>query len=291
MSAPDGQAPPAAPGDLDHVEETFVLSADRWHLEDEREFLRRSLDDAQSEFEAGDLERADYDALRRRDEARLGAVAAALRVLDAEDKDAEDKEAAEADAHAPHRRGRWLLAVGVAALIAGSTLLAFDLASPRAPGQPITGSIKVNTQKQIAIQLAQAAALVNENSTTAIQEALTIYAHVLQEKPDQPEALAETGWFDWEAGVQSGERSLRTEGTKLVKQSLTVQPDDYAAHLYLGTIDFEGAHDTAAAIVQYRAFFGEKPPAQLIARAAVFLRAAYQAAGLPLPPQVPPAGS
>ena len=284
MSAPDGPAPPRAPAGLDDVEETFVLSADRWHLEDEREFLRRSLADARSELEAGDLVRGDYDALCRRDEARLGAVEAALAVLDAE-----DTEAAETDAPAPGRRGRWLLVVGVAALVAGATLLAFDLASPRAPGQPITGSIKVNTQKQIAIQLAQAATLINERSTSAIREALTIYAHVLKENPDQPQALAETGWFDFEAGVQSGERSLRTEGTKLVKRSLAVQPDNYAAHLYLGTIDFESAHDTAAAIVQYRAFLKEQPPAQLIASAAVFLRAAYQAAGLPVPPQVPAA--
>jgi len=285
VSAPERQSVPDAPGSLDEIEETFVLSADRWHLEDEREFLRRSLDDAKSELEAGDLERADYDVLCRRDEARLGAVEAALRVLDAE-----DKEEAEAESRRPPHRGRWLLAVGVAALVAGATLLAFDLASPRAPGQPITGSIKVNTQKQIDIQLAQAATLVNENSTTATQEALTIYAHILQEQPRQPQALAETGWLEWEAGLHSDDKSLRTEGTTLVKQSLAVEPDNYAAHLFLGTIDFEGAHDTAAAIAQYRAFLKEKPPAQLIATAAPLLRAAYGAAGLPVPPQVPPAG-
>ncbi len=198
MSPPDRREAPAPPGELDGVEETFVLSADRWHLEDEREFLRRSLDDAQSELEAGDLERADYDALRRRDEARLGAVEAALAVLDAE-----DEAEAEEESRRPRRRGRWLLVVGIAALVAGTTLLAVDLATPRAPGQPITGSIKVNTQKEVEIQLAQAATLVNENSTTAIQEALTIYARVLSEQPRQPQALAETGWFDWEAGVQS----------------------------------------------------------------------------------------
>ena len=41
--------------------------------------------------------------------------------------------------------------------------------------------------------------------------------------------------------------------------------------------------------MQYRAFLAENPPAQLVASAAVFVRAAYGAAGLPVPPQVPPA--
>jgi cytochrome c-type biogenesis protein CcmH/NrfG len=272
----------AAPGDLEGVEETYLLSADRWHLEDEAEFLRRSLDDAKSELEAGDLGRADYDVLCRRDEARLGAVEAALRVLDAE-----DEAEAEAESRAPRRRGRWLLVVGIAALVAATTLLAFDLASPRAPGQPITGSLKVNKQQQIETQLAQASTLLSENSTAATQEALTIYAHVLSEDPRQPQALAETGWLEWEAGVHSDDKSLRTEGTTLVRRSLAVEPDDYAAHLFLGTIDFEGTHDTAAAIVQYRAFLAEGPPAKLIASAAPFLRAAYSAAGLAIPAEVP----
>jgi cytochrome c-type biogenesis protein CcmH/NrfG len=288
VSTPERPGATAVPGELEDVPETYVLSADRWHLEDEAEFLRRSLEDAKSELEAGDLGRADYDALCRRDEARLGAVQAALGALDAEDQQEAEAEAEE-ERRAPRRRGRWLLAVGVAALVAGATLLAFDLASPRAPGQPITGSLKVDTAKQIEVQLAQASALLSENSTSATQEALTVYAHVLSEDPRQPQALAETGWLEWEAGLHSNDRPLRNEGTTLVKRSLAVEPDDYAAHLFLGTIDFEGAHDTAAAITQYQAFLAERPPAQLIASAAPFLRAAYSAADLALPAGVPPA--
>lgn len=280
-----GLAPPGRPDEpagAEGAEETFVLSADRWHLEDEREFLRRSLDDATRELEAGDLGRADYDALCRRDSARLGAVEAALRELDAEDT----TEAAEAR---PRRRGRWLVVVGVLAIAAGVTLLALDLATPRAPGQPITGSIKVNQHQEIETQLAQATALESKGSASAIAQALLVYSHVLTEDPRQPLALRETGWLEWQNGVTTGDRSLRVEGTTLVKQSLVVAPDDYAAHLYLGTIEFEGAHDTAAAIAQYRAFLAENPPAKWIARAAVFLRAAYGAAGLPVPAQVPAA--
>jgi len=277
-----GLAPPAPPDEspAEGAEVTFVLSADRWHLEDEREFLRRSLDDARRELEAGDLGRADYDALCRRDATRLGAVEAALAVLDAE-------EPTEAAAARPRRRGRWLAVVGVVAIAAGTTLLALDLAAPRAPGQPITGSIKVNQHQQIETQLAQATALEGQGSASAIAEALVIYSRVLAEDPRQALALRESGWLEWQDGMTTGDRSLRVEGTTLVKQSLVVAPDDYAAHLYLGTIDFEGNHDPADAIAQYRAFLAEHPPAKWIERGAVFIRAAYGAAGLPVPVQVP----
>jgi len=284
VSPPDQEAP-AAPGAVDGEEQVFVLSADRWHLEDEREFLRRSLDDAKSELEAGDLEHDDYDALCRRDEARLGAVEAALRVLDAEE--VREKET---EARRPRRRHRWLAVVGVLAIAAGATILAFDLASPRAPGQPFTGSIKVDTAKQIAVQLAQAASLEAEHSSTATEEAITIYAHVLAENPRQVVALTEGGWLVWQEGVHARDQSLRTEGKTLVKRALALEPGDYGAHLYLGTIELEGSHDAAAAVAQYRAFLDEHPPTDLIKSAASLLRTAFTDAGLAVPPQVPPAG-
>jgi hypothetical protein len=289
VSTPERPGVTAVPGELGDVPETYVLSADRWHLEDEAEFLRRSLEDAKSELEAGDLGRADYDALRRRDEARLGAVEAALRALDAEDQQEAEAET-ETESRAPRRRGRWLLAVGVAALVAGATLLAFDLASPRAPGQPITGSLKVDTTKQIAIQLAQAEALEGEHTTAATEEAITVFSHVLAEDPRQVEALSEGGWLVWQEGLHSDDRSLRIEGTTLVKHALAIEPGDYAAHLYLGTIDLEGSHDARAATVQYQAFLDEHPPADLISNAAPLLRTAFSEAGLALPAGVPPAG-
>ena len=37
---------------------------DRWYLADEREFLRRSLDDAEREHEAGDLSDDDWPGCR-----------------------------------------------------------------------------------------------------------------------------------------------------------------------------------------------------------------------------------
>jgi hypothetical protein len=284
----DHPAPPDAidQGADDEVSETFVLPGDRWHLEDERDFLQRSLDDARRELEAGDLASTDYDALVRRDEARLGAVVAALGVLDAEEAAVEEEEG-HARVASRRRRRRWLAVVGGLALVAATVLLAVDLATPRAPGQPITGSIKVDTQKQIAEQLSQAATLVNEHSNSATAEALIIYAHVLVEEPRQVVALSETGWLEWLQGQQSGDRELQQEGTALVQRAVSVQANYYAAHLFLGTIDLEGSHDAAEAVAQYSMFLAENPPAALVKTAAVYLRLAYEEVGLPVPGAVP----
>ena len=53
---------------------------DDWHLRDEQDLLRRSLDDARREHLAGDLSDEDYELLRARDERRLAQVEAALSV-------------------------------------------------------------------------------------------------------------------------------------------------------------------------------------------------------------------
>ncbi len=55
---------------------------DRWRLDDERDFLRRSLEDAAAEHAAGDLSDDDYRVLRARDEGRLAEVEGALGALD-----------------------------------------------------------------------------------------------------------------------------------------------------------------------------------------------------------------
>ena len=68
MSAP--RPPAAAP-----------TGAERWRLDDEREFLVRSLEDAEREHAAGDLSDDDYDALTRRDRARLAGVEESLALL------------------------------------------------------------------------------------------------------------------------------------------------------------------------------------------------------------------
>ena len=54
---------------------------ERWYLTDEREFLQRSLADADRERDAGDLSVEDHALLVARDRARLDEVEAELATL------------------------------------------------------------------------------------------------------------------------------------------------------------------------------------------------------------------
>ena len=71
---PAAEAVPAAEAEPERSDS----GDERWYLNDEREFLLRSIDDAERERDAGDLSDADYDVLTARDRARLAEVEAKL---------------------------------------------------------------------------------------------------------------------------------------------------------------------------------------------------------------------
>jgi hypothetical protein len=266
---------------------------ERWHLEDEREFLQRSLDDAASEHEAGDMDDSDHEVLMRRDRARLATVTEALAAFDADEPHppvttVAATNGAPADGgpepleqRARRPRGRTALGVvGVLALLAGGVLLLVHLAAPRLPGQTPTGGVTVNGDQLVDRQLEQATVLVQQNK---IVNALKLYHQILTEDPTRPEALAESGWLEWEAGQSSNDTSLMADGRASVDRSVTVAPTFYAGHLFLGTIELQGDHDPTAAVTQYRLFLADHPPAQLVTSAAPFIENAFTQVHQPLP--------
>lgn len=252
----------------------------RWRLEDERDFLVRSLADLRSERAAGDIGEDDFAALLARDEERLSAVLAELAALERIEADA--PRAPGPERSPGRRRRRWLAAVAAAALAGGATLLAIELSSPRVPGEPATGS----TPATVAAELDEAAALVNEGTPGALSEALTLYRAVLHAEPNQPQALAETGYLEWEAGFNAGDKKQEGQGRAFVLHSLRVQADDYAAHLFLGTIELEQGHDAAAAVLQYQKFLAEHPPSSEVKEAVPVITEAFGEAGQPVPAAV-----
>ena len=184
------------------------------------------------------------------------------------------------------RRPVWLGVLATVALTAGTTLLVVHLASPRLPGQPETGSITQSLADEVQTELAEASVLVDEGTQSSLSEALVVYHKVLSEDPDQPQALAETGWLEWEAGFSATDTSLETRGRALVQRSLKVETDDDAAHLFLGTIELEQNHDPAAAVTQYKTFLSEHPARSLITGAAPLIAQAFDAVGQPVPAAV-----
>ncbi len=167
-------------------------------------------------------------------------------------------------------------------MLAGVGILVSHVVAPRLAGQDSSGTVNLNATQRIEAQLSQATALVDAGNT---REALNVYQQVLVEDPNQPQALAETGWLYWESGALGDVRSLVTRGKAFVEKSLSVQPNDYVARLYLGTILYkQGPGSAAAAAAQFKDFLAENPPTSAVTAAAPDLRQAFAAAREPVPP-------
>src|SRR5437016_4720174 len=101
-------------------------------LEEQRSFLKRSLDDLEREHDAGDLEAEDYEVLKHDYEKRLASVERAVSEGKAE------LASARPDAR-PGRRAVVVTAVVLFALVCGFVVA--RLAGPRETGGSITGEI------------------------------------------------------------------------------------------------------------------------------------------------------
>lgn len=212
-------------------------------LEEERRFLRRSLDDLVREHDAGDLDDGDFDTLRADYERRLARVQGAI-------------DAGALPAAPPRRRGRTLVVsavVAVAALGAGFVVAAN--AGSRAPGDTITGGVPTTPAQllQEAARLAQAGEYV---------EALETYDEVLETNPENVEALSEKGLLLMSLSQAADRPVLRTEARAALDEALAVDPDDPRTLFYLGLWhDLEGDDD--AAELRFQEALAKDPPPEL----------------------------
>ncbi len=284
-------------------------------VEERRDFIARSLADADAEFLAGDLSDRDYLSLRRRDMRRLAALEPAATGAPAATvtADAAAGSGASTGASSPpvavavaerpepaptpdevhvtpsRTRGRrsWWFLAGAVASFGGALVLAVILfSSSRLPGQTATGSIALNSAQQTARTLDQAATLENEGQ---VGEAAQLYQSVLTAHPTNVVALAQMGWLEYQTGTQGASASLLADARSMLERAVALGPGDYAAHLYLGTILLDEDGNAAGAVEQYRDFLADDPPHAVVTQAAAELRTAYGRAGVALPSQVPPA--
>jgi tetratricopeptide (TPR) repeat protein len=263
---------------------------DRWYLNDQRDFLLRSIADAHSEHDAGDLSDADFSLLVARDRRRLADVELALGELappppappPSPAPDAPPGGPTSPPADAP-RTSRWRL-VGIlsscALIVVGVLILVDHSISSRLPGQAVSGGITQTRAQLIEQQLAQAATLYSGGQTA---QALTLYEKVLSEDPTDPTALAQSGWLEWNAGASDKERSLETLGRRVEEETIRVAPNFYGGHLYLGLILLYQDNNPNAAVVQFNKFLADAPPLAQVSAAAPKIKDAYTAAGLPIP--------
>lgn len=264
-----------------------------WRLRDERDLLRRSLEDAAREHGAGDLADEDYALLKARDEQRLADVEAALAALGADAQartSARRVDGALDGAHAAPQarrrlfgRRRWVAVAGAVLVAAGAVLLVMDLTTPRLPGQDATGSIDLNTVQRIHQQLQQATDLVKEGHDT---RALELYGEVIAEDPRQPVALAEWGWLDWRAASRVKDQRAAAAGAAALEEAVKIDKYLFAAQFYLGSVLLEEG-EPAKAVARFSQFLADGPTAAWRREAASAIRTAYTDAHRPVPSGVP----
>jgi hypothetical protein len=238
-------------------------------LEEERRFLLRSLDDLEREFEAGDVDEADYETLRDGYTVRAAAV---LRQI--------ESGRSRLAPRAPRRWGR--VAVITAAVLVLAVAIGFALANAfgeRGANQEITGFDPGNDAR---IVLASARDALNENNFAL---ANSLFARVVQMERergiDNVEAITYFGWtLALQARLESADLStdVRLDAAKVALQQATEIDPGYAdPNCFLAIIEYAFLDNASAALPFVEVCESSNPPADiadLIAGFAADIRAA-----------------
>ena len=225
------------------------MSPDRLaELEDERRFLLRSLRDLDAELDAGDVDIDDYATLRD------GYTKRAADVL----RDISNAKAA-LPARPPVRWSRRLAIAGVVLLVA----LGAGWLVARSSGQRLgdDDSVTAGGPDDVAVVLAQARALIAADPVRA----QSLYAQVLEERPDHPEALAYSGFLLFDASAGASEE-LRQTAVSAAREQLAraveVDPQYADPHCFLAVIAAD-AGELETAQLERDQCLALDPPAQL----------------------------
>ena len=206
-------------------------------LEDERDFLLRSLADLEREHAAGDLDEHDFLELRDGYTARAAAV---LRGL-------EERTPTRVRPTSAQRRRSALVVVGVVAfaVVAGSVIARTN--GTRLPGQTATGNDATST----AAFLAQARSLQATDPTTAVKR----YIDVLKVEPDNVEALTYRGWIEVRLGLANNQPDFIASGRASLARALVVDQTYPDARVFAGVVAWQVDKDAVAAAKQFDAYF------------------------------------
>lgn len=185
-------------------------------VEEQRAFLRRSLDDLDRELAAGDLDAADHAALADDYRRRLAEV---------DDEVARGRSAIPASR--PASRGRLLVVIAVVAVVAvGAGVAVAATSGGRKPGDTITGNVPRTTEQL----LTEAARLAFDERYT---DALELYDEVLGTNPENVEALAERGFLLVTLGMGAQRPILVEQGRISIEEALRVEPGEPRTLFYL----------------------------------------------------------
>lgn len=259
-------------------------------LEQDRDHLLRSLEDLEQERAAGDLEEADYLALKEDYTARAAEVLRALEPAPTSQAGEEGDEGARpvTVVGAPPRRPTWrpvLVLVTLLVVAAGAGALVARTAGERLPGDPVSGAIKATGPSgAIADDLVKARDLIGNGKTL---DAIKVYDRVIERDPEQPEALAYRGWLLRLAGRAAGNTELIDKGLEYIDRAVAADPTYPDAHFFRAFVLYQDRNDPAGAVPELRTFLAGNPPKEMVPVVEDMLRRALaesQAATAPAPP-------
>jgi tetratricopeptide (TPR) repeat protein len=181
-------------------------------LQEQRDFLLRSLDDLEEEHVAGDVDDEDYRSLRDDYTTRAARV---IRALDAH-------QARVAGPRSSKARWRAVATVaGVVLFALGAGVLVAQAAGRRQSGDSLTGNIRQSTRDQVDDAISVAA---GGDFAAAVDD----LDAVLQDDPDNVEALTYKGWFQY--------RSSDPGFMDTLTDAVATDPEYPAAHAFLAVI-------------------------------------------------------
>jgi tetratricopeptide (TPR) repeat protein len=229
-------------------------------LEEERDFLLRSLADLDRERAAGEISDDDYEALRDDYTAR---AAAALRAIDA----GPGRPVASPPPRWSRRR-RVVVATAIAGFGVAAGVLVATAAGERDPGGTATGSIRESSVDR----LGQARARFNQGDVVGALEA---YDEVLSVDPDNREALAYRGFLLVSAGGEAQARlddlaadDLVANGLSMLDRAVEVDPDYLDARVFRAMARLYVLDDPRAALEDIRVALAGDPPPDMVPRIA-----------------------
>lgn len=215
-------------------------------LEEQRDFLVRSLDDLERELGAGDIDALDAATLRQDYSRRLGEVRTAIAT----------GQASLLHRDRPRRRGRLAATVALVALLAvGAGVAVAQTSGSRKPGDTLTGGIRESSNNRL-------------NRAAALQErgdyldALKEYDAVIEADPGNAEALAERGFLLLRLSIGTDETSLVADGQAYIERALAIAPDD-PRWLFYRAVGFRFAGDDEAASAAFDAALAADPAPDL----------------------------
>lgn len=275
-------------------------------LNEERDFLLRSIADLEREHAAGDVDDTDYATLRagyvERAAATLRAIASATAdVMAPPGRVDTSVDTSDAETHAARRGSpgsglsatrrlrrflgrrrvrRGLIALGLCCALGLMAVVAAHAAGVRLPGESASGSVSLTSAAQVRQELDQASVLASEGK---LQSAIAVYDTVLTAIPHQAEALAYKGWFVRLAGLAAHSKVAVADGDVTLAEAARVAPGYALARVFYGIALLDDEADGSGALVQFRAFLADKPSSTLLDSVGTQLASAFTAEHAPVP--------